>query len=78
VSFQKWKQIVEETEVADDGRCKCLQSCHIFATTNMLKSPIIVLDEEYINTVNESNAQLNNIIETYLPLLSTSSNKIHY
>ncbi|CAF1580918.1 unnamed protein product, partial [Didymodactylos carnosus] len=75
---EEWKQIVEETEVVDGGRCKFLQSCHIFAAANMLKRPIIVLGEEYINTANESNIQLNDIIGVYLTLLSASINTSHY
>ncbi|CAF1351626.1 unnamed protein product [Didymodactylos carnosus] len=75
---KEWNDIIAETEVVDGRKCKFLQSCHIFSTANMLKRPIIVLGHEFINTVNECNVQLNDLVGIYLPLLSTASNTIHY
>ncbi|CAF1321950.1 unnamed protein product [Didymodactylos carnosus] len=75
---QEWKAIVTEAKVTNDGKCTFLQSCHIFAISNMIKRPIVVLGEEYVDTVNEKQAQFNDIIGIYLPLLFMANNTLHY
>ncbi|CAF1625786.1 unnamed protein product, partial [Didymodactylos carnosus] len=81
----EWKAIVSEAEVTNDGKCTFLQSYHIFAISNMIKRPIVVLGEEYVDTgnkdmphLNEKQAQFNDIIGIYLPLLFTANNTLHY
>ncbi|CAF1443072.1 unnamed protein product [Didymodactylos carnosus] len=72
------QHIIEEVPVLNDEKCVYLQSCHIFAAYNTLKRPIIVVGSEYIGTIHEKQAQLNDIIGLYLPLLTNTSNIIHY
>ncbi|CAF1366155.1 unnamed protein product, partial [Didymodactylos carnosus] len=74
----EWNKIIEEIQAVADQSCVFLQSCHIFGLANMLRRPVIILGLEYINTVNEQQAQLNDLVGIYLPLLTTTKNTHHH
>ncbi|CAF1248269.1 unnamed protein product [Didymodactylos carnosus] len=68
----EWTQIVL---TISEHRSAHLESCHIFGLRNMLERPIIVIGDEYIDMLSHKEAQLNDLVGIYFPLLSSNCHR---